>query len=88
MADIETIRALLQREIEENNLIEEHARSIYNVPTRTPVTIQQRENARKAVARARALQVSEPVRGRSFSMPYFEALIDNGDEIVGLKHRN
>ncbi len=57
MADIETIRALLQREIEENNLIEEHARSIYNVPTRTPVTIQQRENARKAVARARALQV-------------------------------
>ena len=51
---MEALRALLEEQEEERELLLEHARRMFNIPARQPVTLQQQEAARKAIERAKS----------------------------------
>ena len=53
-------QALLQNEIDEQDLIEQHARTVFNIGARTNVSLQHLEAARKAFNRAKKLQTIPP----------------------------
>ena len=53
-------QALLQNEIDEQDLIEQHARTVFNIGARTNVSLQHMEAARKAFNRVKKLQTIPP----------------------------
>ena len=51
---MEELRALLDAQEEERELVEEHARRMFNLTARTVVSLQQQKEARIAVERAKS----------------------------------
>ena len=51
---MEALRALLEEQEEERELLLEHARRMFSITARQPVTLQQQEAARKAIERAKS----------------------------------